>query len=282
MFSLLLVIFLDNASKSMLVVDKTLQDEFFDAVGHQLDGVNSFFRAREAEASHRLRDLVEEIEVLSAARCNKRTQKLRSTRSKHHSLKLALSEFYLSLALLQNFQQLNHTGFRKVLKKHDKLTRSKRGKDLFRNQICEAYFWKSKEVNELIEKTENLMIDKLEDGNRRSAMNRLRVPPLESKDVRSHWATLRAGWLMGFIFVSLIVVSVAIALRPGDSWSHVTPAVRGLRVGLILSLWFYAFGTNTFGWRKAGVNNVLIFEFDPRNYLNFVQLFEVQIMLNQQ
>ena len=36
-------------------------------------------------------------------------------------LKLAFSEYYLSLILLQNFQTLNFTGFRKILKKHDKV-----------------------------------------------------------------------------------------------------------------------------------------------------------------
>jgi len=39
-----------------------------------------------------------------------------------HDIKLAFSEFYLSLILLQNYQTLNFTGFRKILKKHDKVT----------------------------------------------------------------------------------------------------------------------------------------------------------------
>lgn len=41
---------------------------------------------------------------------------------KVYDLKLALSEFYLSLVLLQNYQNLNFTGFKKILKKHDKVT----------------------------------------------------------------------------------------------------------------------------------------------------------------
>lgn len=40
---------------------------------------------------------------------------------KTQDLKLAYSEFYLSLILLQNYQTLNFTGFRKILKKHDKV-----------------------------------------------------------------------------------------------------------------------------------------------------------------
>lgn len=40
---------------------------------------------------------------------------------KLQELKLAFSEFYLSLILLQNYQNLNFTGFRKIMKKHDKV-----------------------------------------------------------------------------------------------------------------------------------------------------------------
>ena len=267
--------FADEVQPKTALVDTTLQDEFFEEIQRQLDEVESFFRAREAELSHTLRKLSQEVQVFEALLANKHTKELRTTRRKRQNLKLLLSEYYLNLALLQNFQQLNHTGFRKILKKQDKLAQSERGMQFFKEKVCKNYFWTSREVSSLIEKTENTMINKLEDGNRSKAMNRLRVPPLEAKDVRSHWATLRAGWLMGVIFVSFFVLVLGIIFRPLDSWSHVTPTVRGLRVGLILSVWFYGFAINTFGWRRSGVNNVLIFEFDPRNYLNFVQLFEV-------
>jgi hypothetical protein len=52
---------------------------------------------------------------------NKERQLKQKTFRKEHELKLAFSEFYLSLILLQNYQTLNHTGFRKILKKHDKV-----------------------------------------------------------------------------------------------------------------------------------------------------------------
>lgn len=48
---------------------------------------------------------------------------------KLRELKLAFSEFYLSLILLQNYQNLNYTGFRKILKKHDKVHK-------MRNSVC--------------------------------------------------------------------------------------------------------------------------------------------------
>lgn len=43
------------------------------------------------------------------------------------SLKTAFGEFYLMLILLQKYQLLNYTGFRKILKKHDKLFQTTRG-----------------------------------------------------------------------------------------------------------------------------------------------------------
>lgn len=52
----------------------------------------------------------------------KESKELNRTR-KLHDMKLAFSEFYLSLILLQNYQTLNFTGFRKILKKHDKVRR---------------------------------------------------------------------------------------------------------------------------------------------------------------
>ncbi len=62
----------------------------------------------------------------------KRTREKQSQRRQYRrrtDLKLAFSEFYLMLILLQNYQTLNFTGFRKILKKHDKLFQTTRGED---------------------------------------------------------------------------------------------------------------------------------------------------------
>ncbi len=48
---------------------------------------------------------------------------------KLNDLKLAFSEFYLMITLLKNYQILNYTGFRKILKKHDKLFETTRGNE---------------------------------------------------------------------------------------------------------------------------------------------------------
>ena len=262
----------------MLTVDKTLQDKFFDKIRHELGKVVSFYRAREADLLNQLRDLEEQINVVEALRSNSRTRNLRTTKRKLSNLKLCLSEFYLNIVLLQNYQQLNHTGFRKSLKKHDKIARSDRGKTFFKQEVCQSEFWVSKKVPEMIDKTESMMIDKLEDGNRSRAMNRLRVPPLDEKDISSGWVWWWTGLYMGIMLVTIFVIGLAFVYRPLNSWEHIRPTVRGLRIGLILCLWFYGFAVNMYGWRKAGVNSVLIFAVDPRHHLNSIDVFQVKFM----
>ena len=67
------------------------------------------------------------MDILSLKRSNS-TGQIKSHRyRKRNDLKLALSEFYLMLILLKDYQTLNFTGFRKILKKHDKLFETARG-----------------------------------------------------------------------------------------------------------------------------------------------------------
>ena len=125
---------------------------------------------------------------------------------KLHDLKLAFSEYYLSLVLLQNYQKLNFTGFRKILKKYDKNLKRDTGDKWRRENVESASFHTSKDIDKLISgnkktrlpfpvyfflknfvkcvhflffaDTETTFIENLEGGDRHRAMKRLRVPPL--------------------------------------------------------------------------------------------------------
>lgn len=74
-----------------------------------------------AEATRKFATLRSELESSVDQKGRVRKSKEVPAR-KLNDLKLAFSEFYLSLILLQNYQNLNHTGFRKILKKHDKVS----------------------------------------------------------------------------------------------------------------------------------------------------------------
>ena len=51
--------------------------------------------------------------------------------------------------------------------------------------------------------------------------------------------------------------------------------VRLFRGPLLVVLFLFLLGINIYGWGKAGVNHVLIFELDPRNHLSYQQLMEL-------
>lgn len=186
-------------------------------------------------------------------------------------LKLAFSEFYLSLVLLQNYQRLNFTGFRKIFKKHDKLLGNDEGSRWHHAHVENAFFHTNKDVDKLIEDTENIVTFQLESGDRQKAMKRLRVPPLN--DTPQPWTAFRVGFALG----ALVVLGVAVALtgvfqQTGDDWRIV---FRLYRSSLFIIVFIFLVGLNVYGWRARGVNHVLIFELDPRDHLSGQDLLEI-------
>jgi SPX domain len=82
------------------------------------------------------------------------------------------------LILLQNYQNLNHTGFRKILKKHDKLLRVDIGGKWQKEKVEASHFFTNRDIDKIINDTETVVTTELESGDRQRAMKRLRVPPL--------------------------------------------------------------------------------------------------------
>lgn len=192
-------------------------------------------------------------------------------RKKLNDLKLAFSEFYLSLVLLQNYQRLNFTGFRKIFKKHDKLIGNEEGKRWHHAHVECAFFHTNKDVDKLIEETENIVTFQLESGDRQKAMKRLRVPPLN--DAPQPWTAFRVGFSLGAFVVLLIAVTLTgLFQQTGDDWRIV---FRLYRSSLFIILFIFLVGVNIYGWRAHGVNHVLIFELDPRDHLGSQDLLEI-------
>lgn len=207
---------------------------------------------------------------------NKQRQLKNQKYKKEHDLKLAFSEFYLSLILLQNYQTLNNTGFRKILKKHDKIFKTDRGAEWHKMYVETAPFNLTKKVDTLITDVENLFTAHLESGDRQRAMKRLRVPPFEEK--QSPWTTFRLGLYIGMIFILLpvILVSTTLTVLEKDELSfNWKIAIKLYRTPLFICIHIFFIGLNSYGWSRSGVNHVLIFEIDPRNHLTYQQLLEV-------
>ncbi|XP_060785345.1 xenotropic and polytropic retrovirus receptor 1 homolog isoform X3 [Neoarius graeffei] len=247
-----------------------------------------------AEAQRRFATLQNELQSsLDAQRESSRAPGLRprrrtvfhlsqQERCKHRNIKdlqLAFSEFYLSLILLQNYQNLNFTGFRKILKKHDKIFETARGADWRVTHVEVAPFYTCKKITQLISETEALVTTELEGGDRQKAMKRLRVPPLGAAQPAPAWTTFRVGLYCGVfivLMVTICITGIAKAFRASESSQEIVwPLVRIYRGGFLLVEFLFLLGINTYGWRQAGVNHVLIFELNPRNNLSHQHLFEI-------
>ncbi|CAF0865164.1 unnamed protein product [Didymodactylos carnosus] len=239
-----------------------IDERFFQYCEKELNKINIFFAEKLSEAIRRFDDLKTELSYFS-----NEIQEKRSSPSRHgwfnpqiifgkhlpvnnlqhssryrrvHDLKLAFSELYLLLVLLQNYQTLNYMGFRKILKKHDKLFYEQNGANWFQENVEQASFSTNTRVATLIDEVEKLVTEQLEDGNRKQAMQKLRVPPLSQIHKRAVTYKLVGlnvrGWSMYGVNHVLIF-----ELDPRNHMSHEEILEGGSILALIWCLSFLAF-----------------------------------------
>jgi len=249
-------------------------ESFFSLCDKDLAKINIFYTEKIAEAKRKFAMLRSELEGSVFEQATRKKMQ----RTKVTDLKLAFSEFYLSLILLQKYQNLNFTGFRKILKKHDKMLKTEAG-GLWREEHVEtAYFHKNRDIEKLRADTENTVTTELEGGNRQKAMLRLRVPPLADK--QNPWATFKVGLFSGAFLVLMVALVLSAAFHSSqddqvavrNDWRVVVRLYRG---PFLVILFLFLIGINVHGWRSSGVNHVLIFELDPRNHLSAQHLMEL-------
>ncbi|BES98813.1 unnamed protein product [Nesidiocoris tenuis] len=258
-------------------------EKFFHYCDKELAKINTFFSEKLAEATRKFGNLKSELSEALENEWGKKEGRFRKTAPailnkgnaparKLQELKLAFSEFYLSLVLLQNYQELNFTGFRKILKKHDKLLSKDNGAKYHSENVSPSPFHMNKDISRLIHETESTFTSDLEGGDRQRAMKRLRVPPMAEK--QSPWITFKVGLFSGsFVVLLLAVVLSAIAYLPSKGDWKVP--VRLFRSQLLVVLFTFLMGVNVYGWRSSGVNHVLIFELDPRHHLSEQHIMEL-------
>lgn len=199
----------DNVEEEILKRHFANFDEtFFLYCDQELKKINTFYSEKLAEATRRYAALSVKLKEAkeAAQRVTKKnsSQKTQIPQRKVQELKLAFSEFYLSLILLQNYQNLNYTGFRKILKKHDKLLRVDHGAKWRQEHVETSHFFTNKDIDRIINETETVVTNELEAGDRQRAMKRLRVPPLGEQ--QSPWTTFKVGLFSGCFIVLFISV----------------------------------------------------------------------------
>ncbi|XP_055914256.1 xenotropic and polytropic retrovirus receptor 1 [Eupeodes corollae] len=255
-------------------------EQFFHYCDKELAKINTFYSEKMAEATRKYGNLRSELtEALEVGYVKKQPAwktknplgKKNVPARKIQDLKLAFSEFYLGLILLQNYQNLNFTGFRKILKKHDKLLSVDCGAKWRKNKVELSHFYVNKDIDRLIQETETAFTHEIEAGDRQKAMKRLRVPPLGEQ--QSPWTTFKVGLFSGaFVVLLITVILSAIFHGLGPNWRS---ALRLFRGPFLIIEFLFLWGVNVYGWRSSGVNHVLIFELDPRNHLSEQNIMEM-------
>ncbi|KAF9107576.1 hypothetical protein BGX29_005935 [Mortierella sp. GBA35] len=193
-------------------------------------------------------------------------------------IKAALYEFYRSLEMIKNYKVLNHTGFAKILKKFDKTAGWKGSRPYMNSRLKPAYFMTSDIIENLIRETEDLFIETFEKGHRRRGMAKLRIP--DSKNQTHHFTSTRIGMYMGLAAPLMFQALQAAFSSETSAEIPYWDSLLLIYAGLFLTFLFAClFGINMYVWAKARINYKFIFEFDPRDNLDYHEYFELPILL---
>ena len=120
--------------------------EFFSCFRREVDKVNEFFLDKQEDFIIEHQQLKEKV--------NQYLVPGRATRREVNNLCQRLVNFHGQLVLLENFSTVNYTGFRKILKKHDKKTGS-RIQNIYLKTVLVTPFFLSDTVRKLILQTES-------------------------------------------------------------------------------------------------------------------------------
>lgn len=191
-------------------------------------------------------------------------------------LKRAVYEFYRSLELLKSYRLTNRTAFRKLIKKYDKSLNDTLLPG-YMKKVDSQYFTTSDVLDNLVTKVEEMFTQYFENGNRKIALTKLR----EIEQQRTYYVPgFMDGWLLGLalpIFGFTVYYALDLTISgtlPEGKW------LMQIWAGFfLLCLMAMLFGINCLVWDKFRVNYRLIFEFNPRDNLNYRQYLVIPIFL---
>lgn len=194
-------------------------------------------------------------------------------------LKAAVLEYYRGLEILKNYKILNRTGFAKILKKFEKATEVACGDAYYSAKVAPSILVSSESVEKLLKGTEEIFAAYFEHGNRKRALERLRINSSNGAGENGsthHLSVARAGFYLGISLCATVGglieamhadTQVAIPLWPS--------LLRVYGAELIPTLFCLLFGLNLAIWHRARINTVFIFEWDVRHALDYHQFFEL-------
>ncbi|XP_072565319.1 solute carrier family 53 member 1-like [Paramormyrops kingsleyae] len=162
-------------------------------------------------------------------------------------------------------------GFCKIMKKHDVRFASRLGDKWKKEKLDESLLHSSRRTCEFIAEVESLMCQ-LVGGDRQKVAGKLQLPPIGGMKPVPVWTTFRLGVTCGLLLALLALI--ALRVTQVQEWEPLRPLLRLYRGGFLLIEFLFLLGLNVYGWKKAGVNYVLIFELDRRDNLSHYHFFE--------
>jgi len=201
---------------------RAFEETFLTECQTELDGVNNFFLEKILEARRKHGHL--KLQLLAYSRVPGHTGSDSSLLSNQRAdsssiqkktmttrqLSYAYAEFYLSLVLIQNYQSLNETGFRKICKKYDKNMKSVAAGRWFVENVLVAPFTEVRQLQRMTIEVEDLYTVHLANGDRSLAMEKLRVPPLGEPTPPA--MVFRAGIALGMLIMLLLATAISCRL----------------------------------------------------------------------
>ncbi|KAG2067850.1 EXS-domain-containing protein [Suillus decipiens] len=188
-------------------------------------------------------------------------------------LKKAVVEYYRGLEALNNYRILNLTGFRKAVKKYEKITQIPAQAAYMKEKVEPSAFASSAMVSSMLKEMEELFAARFERGDKKKAVTHLRVGATQKS---YHFSTFCTGVLLGSSIPATVIGFVA-CLRdstatPLHSWNIILYIYSILLIPILLAL---LVGLNLVVWARERINYVFIFELNVRSRLDHREYFEV-------
>ncbi|CAG8510116.1 23783_t:CDS:10, partial [Cetraspora pellucida] len=257
------------------IVNQLEPDEiaFFEALDFELKKICEFYEEKELNTKEHFKKIYQAYEDLkdrdndSPVISNNESSIAIDYKDAKKRMKKAICEFYRGAEMLKNYRNINYAGFKKILEKFDMITRLN-GSEIYMQKVDKNNFVKSKKLDTLMRDTEYIYT-KLFGGNSRShAIKKLRIPNRKHKTY--YLPTIRSGIYIGLAALSLYnTLKLVIGSEGGIQQLQF---YCGMILPMILLL---IIGVAMYIWTKMHINYKFIFEFDPRNNLDFRQYIEI-------
>lgn len=185
-------------------------------------------------------------------------------------LRTAVVEYYRQLELIKNYRILNLTGFRKALKKFEKVT-GIHCLDLYTDErIAPCSFSRGEPIDQLLKQTEELFSEHFEHGDFKKARQKLRGQDAHS----THYQTVfRSGTYIG-LGLPAAVLAIVQSFHPDvrqqlPQWGALLCMYGGLYLPVLFGM---LFELNLDAWVEARINYEFVMELnrpvlDYRSYL---------------